>query len=111
MAVLTAETVSRSGVDVAGVAASSGGDEFDNSGSDFVEIKNGGAGSINVTFVTQATVDGEAVADKVVAVPAGTTKIIGPFPKGIYNNANGRVQMTYSAVTSVTVKVLRCIPA
>lgn len=107
MALLTVEMVSRSGVDVAGVAAASGGDEFTNSGSEFVEIKNGGASSINVTFETQATVDGEAVADKVVAIPAGVTKIIGPFPRGVYNDVNGRVKISYSAVTSVTVKVLK----
>lgn len=108
MAILTAATVSRAGVDVVGAAAGAGGDSFANTGKEFLEVKNGGAASINVTLDIVATLDGQPVTDPVVAVGAGVTKIIGPFPTGIYNDANGRVNVSYSAVTSVTVKVLTC---
>lgn len=111
MAVLTAATVVRTGVDVVGVAADVTGDEWANTGQEFVEVKNGSGGSINVTLDIRATIDGAAAVDPVVAVGAGVTKIIGPFPTGIYNDSNGRAKITYSAVTSVTTKVLKCPPA
>lgn len=106
MAVLTAATVSRAGTDVAGVAAGAGGDSFANTGKEFLEVKNGSGASITVTLDVQATLEGMAVTDPTVAVAAGATKIIGPFPTHLFNDANGRANVTYSAVTTVTVKVL-----
>lgn len=111
MAVLTAVPVTRAGLDVVGVAADAAGDEWVNTGQEFVEVKNGSAVSINVTLNIKALLDGAAAVNPVVAVGAGVTKIIGPFPKGIYNDtSNGRAKITYSAVTSVTTKVLNCPP-
>jgi len=111
MATLVAVDISRAGVVADGAAAAGGGDAFLNTGAEILVIKNGSVSSINVTLVTQATVDGNAVADPVVAVAAGVTKAIGPFPRYIFGDANGLVQVTYSAVTSLTVKVLRLTPA
>lgn len=111
MAILTVAPVTRAGVDTVGVAADVVGDEWVNDGKQFVEVKNGSGGSINVTLNIQATLDGAAAVNPVVAVGAGVTKIIGPFPTGIYNQvANGRAKITYSAVTSVLTKVLNCPP-
>lgn len=108
---LTAVPVTRAGVDVVGAAADATGDEWINTGQEFVEVKNGSGGSINVTLNIKATLDGAAAVNPVVAVGAGVTKIIGPFPKGIYNDSvTGRAKITYSAVTSVTTKVLTCPP-
>jgi len=111
MATLTVVTASRDGVDIAGAAAAGGGDAFANTGYEVVLIKNGDGSDHTVTFVTQQTVDGQAVADKAVVLTAGHTYAIGPFPTGIYNDANSLVQMTYTAVTSVTVKVVKVAPA
>ena len=111
MATLVAVDISRAGVVADGVAAAGGGDAFANIGAEILLVKNGSVSSINVTLVTQATVDGNAVADPVVAVGAGVTKAIGPFPRYIFNDANGLVQVTYSGVTTVTVKVLKLTPA
>ena len=111
MATLAVSTVSRTGVDIAGVAAGAGGDEFANDGYTFFKVTNGSGGSINVTVDCVATVDGLAVTDRVVAVAAGASKMIGPFSPSQYNNGNGRVAVTYSAVTTVTVIALKCPPA
>lgn len=105
-AVLTSTTVTRAGIDVVGVAAAAGGDSFANTGKEFIEVKNGGAGAITVTLDVQTTLDGMAITDPTVSIAAGATKIIGPFPTHIFNDSNSRVNVTYSAVTSVTVKVL-----
>ncbi len=56
-----------------------------NSGKQIVLAQNGGGASINVTIVTGGTVNGLAIADQVVAVAAGATRIIGPFSPQVYN--------------------------
>lgn len=114
MATLTVTTVTRAGHDVAGVAATAGagGDEFANTGQEFLEVKNGSGAPITVTLDIKSTVDGAAVTDPTVTVAAGVTKIIGPFPPSIYNDSGtGRAKVTYSDVTTVTVKALKCPPA
>lgn len=107
MALLTVQEISRAGVSGALTAAASGGDEFVNDGRTYLDVANGSGGSITVTAVTQSTVDGLAVADLAVAVGAGVRTKIGPFPPNIYNDVNGRVQITYSGVTSLTVNPFR----
>lgn len=111
MATLTvANAVRPLGVDLAGAACAGGGDAFANSGQEVAIIKNASVSSITVTFVTQNTSDGLAVADQPVVIAAGETRSIGPFPQGIYNDANGLVQMTYSGVTTLTAKILKVTP-
>lgn len=112
MATLTpANAVRPLGVDLAGAACAGGGDQFANTGQEIAVIKNGSGSPITVTFVTQATVDGQAVGDLAVVLAAGETRSIGPFPTGIYNDVNGNLQMTYSGVTSLTAKILKVAPA
>ena len=43
----------------------------------------------------------------VVSVPAGDERFIGPFPTGAFNDAAGKVQITYDDVTSITIAALR----
>jgi len=56
--------------------------------------------------VTQQTVDGEAIADKTIVIPAGERHLVGPFPKTVYNDSNGRVQLSYSSETDIEVAVI-----
>lgn len=110
MAVLSVVTIDRGGYDndSAGAnyaSAAGGGDSFPNTGVEFVEVVNGGVGSITVTLDIQATVDSQAVTDRTVTVAASGRKIIGPFPTAVYNDANSRVNLSYSGVTSVKVAV------
>lgn len=100
---LSVETIDRSGLAPSGAAADAGGNEFANDGKVFLEVDNQDASSTNVTIVTQQTSDGLAVADRVVSVGATSRKLIGPFPASIYNDGSGKVQLTYSSVTSLTV--------
>jgi len=89
------------------VAAGAGGDEFDNDGRTWVEVTNGGGGSINVT-VDQVNPDSQGrVLDPVIAVGAAVTKRFGPFEKTLFDDANGRVKLSYSGVSSVTVGVFK----
>lgn len=112
MATLTVVNVTRAGVDVVGVAADAAGDEFANTGQEFVEIKNGSGAGITATLDIKSTVDGAAVTDPTVSIAAGQTKIIGPFPPAYYTDSTtGRAKVTCSAVTSVTIKALKLTTA
>lgn len=113
MAVLTATSLVRTGINpVPSASADVAGDSVANPGADIAFIvANGSASEITVTLDIQAAgPDGATVTDPTVAVPAGETRMIGPFPTGIYNDANGRVGITYSAVTTVTVMAVRLNP-
>lgn len=81
---------------------------FYNNGQTYLHVKNGGGSSINVTIDTPGVVDGLAVSNLIVAVPNGGERLIGPFPSNVYNQPDGRVHIDWSAVSSVTVAVLRC---
>lgn len=108
MAVLTVTTVDRAGVTLTGAAAAGGGDSFPNTGVEYAIFKNTSGGDITVTLDIQSTVDGQAVADRTVVIPATTGhKVVGPFPPSTYNDANGRVNFAYSGVTNLTVLVLK----
>lgn len=107
MATLTARTVVRAGVDPALVACSGGGDEFVNTGAEFILVTNGHTSDWVVTIATPATVDGLAVADRTVTIPDGESRLIGPFPKATYNSGTNKVNLTYDGVTAMTIAVLK----
>ena len=108
MATLPIEQIERTtGLTPTFSAASAGGDDFMNTGRQYVEIVNGDASPVDVTFVTPGTVDGLAVADHVVSVPASSTKKVGPFPTSVYNASDGLLSITYASVTSLTVGVFQ----
>lgn len=112
MAVLTVSSAKRAtnGLDLAGVAAAGGGDTFVNTGQEVLVIKNGSGAPITLTVATPVTVDGLAVTDLTATIGAGETRMVGPFPPGIYNDtgvAGGSVSLTYSGVTTLTVAVVK----
>lgn len=109
MATLTAQTIIRSGLKPTYGSTASNGDKFENTGNEFVHIKNTDTSSHTVTVATSATVDGLAVADRAVAIPASEERMIGPFPTSVYNDSDGFVQLTYSSVTSMTIAVLTAV--
>ena len=105
MATLTVETASAAGLEATFNSCAGGGDEFENNGATYLIFKNGDASSKTITVVSQKTVGGLAVADQAIVVGAGEERVIGPLPKAIYNDIDGNVQLTYSAVTSCTIAV------
>ncbi|HLC04821.1 MAG TPA: hypothetical protein VJK02_17435 [Anaerolineales bacterium] len=108
MATLTVQQIAKTGLVYALTAAAGGGDAFLNEGvRTFFHVKNADGTATTVTFVTQKTVEGLAVADLAVSVTNGTEQLVGPFPADVYNDANGLVQVTYSKVTSLTVNPFR----
>lgn len=96
--------VTRSGVADTLAAANVDGNYYTNGGSTWLEVLNSSIASINV--IVAGLTDGITVVSlKTIAVGAGARKKIGPFPSTPYSDANGRVNITYSDVTTVTVGV------
>jgi hypothetical protein len=64
-------------------------------------IATNAAGANNVTVTTPGTVDGNAIADLVIALTASKVYVLGPFPPAVYNNAAGQIRFTVSAGADV----------
>ncbi len=95
-------------------AASAGGDSVANPRGDvMIEVINGSGSSINATIAAQVLTrapDGSfpsmTLGNLVVAVAAGTSRLIGPIPPA-FNDGNGNVQITWSATTTVSFNAIR----
>lgn len=116
--VLVVQDVVRTGLEATYASGdASNGHSFDNTRSNvFLHIKNGDASPINATIITPNTVDGHAIADLVVVIPATTGDVmIGPFPSAVYDtidtdpdpDLDPAVFVDLSADTSVTIAVIK----
>lgn len=73
-----------------------------------VLVCNKGAGACTVTAVTPGSVRGAAIADPTFTLAASTNfQVIGPFPRDLYGDANGKVTLSFSEVTGLIVAPLR----
>lgn len=110
MAVLTVQRATTAGVAITLDAAAGGGDSFANDGNTVFRIANGAGSPMTVTFDSPNTCDfgisANAAHDRAVVVSNGVTLEIGPFAQARFNDSNGRVQVTYSDATSVTVAAI-----
>lgn len=109
MAVLTVQQVALAGLNPSYAAAAAGGDSFLNDGKVVLHVKNTNGSARTVTVASQRpATPGLAPANNAVSVPATTgDRFIGPFDPGIWNDANGAVQVTYSADAGVTIAAIR----
>jgi hypothetical protein len=106
MATLAVQTINTAGVAPTRNSAAGGGDSFTNDGKTFIDVVNGSGGEITVTITAQQACSVGILHTLAIAIAAGIEKMIGPFNRQIYNDANGKVQLTYSGVTSLTVAVM-----
>ena len=104
---ITHQQIARTGLEETLAAANAGGSYFANDGMMFLHVVNGSGAPITVTVETPGVVDGLAIADQIITVTNAEERFIGPFPPGIYNQSDGTVYVDYSAVTDVSVAVLR----
>lgn len=107
MALLTAQTVGRAGVQLAFEAADAAGDTFlPTSDRAKLLVRNDDASPHTVTIVTPGTVAGLAVDDTEVTVAAGEIEAV-PLYKQLYADpSDGLIDITYDDVTSVDVAVI-----
>lgn len=106
MAILTALVPSATGTTYTTNAASAGGDKV-TPGNCSILVTNGSGASITLTVDVPGNDQfGLARPDIAITIAAGTSKLCGPFPTSIANPADGYVNLSYSATTSVTVGVI-----
>jgi hypothetical protein len=108
---LTVQDISRAGLDANDQGSLSISDTYfvPNDGRVFLHFKKSGAGIANITFDTPGTVDGVAIANPVVQVPATTGDImVGPFRPETFNDpTTGKMSFTSDNITGLTVARLR----
>src|SRR5690242_9009349 len=104
MATLTTQQVGLPSLLEAPVAASGGGDSVVPGNFTWLEVTNGGGSPINVTVVVPGNDEyGTAKPDLGVAVANATTRKIPMRSYGFINPSTNLIDITHSAVTSVTV--------
>lgn len=110
MALLARQKIDEDGLVANYVAATGGGDSFDNDGRTVLHAKNGSGSPITVTVAAeQATTEKPGFgaltkANAEVSVPAGGEAFLGPFPTIAFGRST---EITYSGVTSLTIAALR----
>lgn len=99
------QTPSLTGLNLTMNAAAGGGDSFENNGNVLLRVNNGSGAPITVT-ADGPRPDSFGITDNshdlALTIPAGENRIWGPFPTNRFNDANGRVQLAWSGVTTVT---------
>ncbi|MGQ4513696.1 hypothetical protein [Streptomyces sp. DW26H14] len=108
MAALSAHVVQPTGLryDNLLVPADGDGDSCPTGQGVLLVVKNADSAAHTVTLATPQTISGLAVADRTVSVPNGGTSLI-PLLDLYRDPETGRAAVTYDAVTSVTVAVVR----
>jgi hypothetical protein len=104
---LTVQQIVRAGLTPSYSAANVDGHSIANGGErEFLHVKTGST-ACDVTIVTPGTVDGLAVADRTISIGTSSERMIGPFPRAQYNQADETVHANFSAVTQVTCAAIR----
>ena len=107
MAALTQYVIDADGGKPTFVSAAGGGDTAVAGPSSFVVFKNTDGSPVTVTLVTPGTVSGLAVADRPVVVAATTGEEWIAVGDEYKDPTTGRVSMTYTGVTGLTVASVR----
>ena len=112
MAELTVQQITETGGAATYVSANGEGDTADNNGNMFLHIKNGGGGAITATITALTTsvesgMYGELrKSNSATILDAGTEAFVGGFAPAAFNDGNGEIAITYTAVTSLTIAAL-----
>ena len=102
MATLTARKVIEGGLAGSLSTATTGGDEFTNTGVEFIRIRNDHASTTYTVRVTAQTTSikhptyGTVTKSNTdISVAAGADAYIGPFKQGAWSDSNNKVQISY----------------
>ena len=105
---ITPVVTNRAGVVVPATAAASQ-MSLANTEGEMLLVYNNSGGTLTLTIHSHLTFEGGTltVTNKTVTVANGMYKLIGPFPKALYNDAtDGLMHFDFSATTSVTVSAI-----
>lgn len=106
---VAAQQVVASGLDATYETGLSTSDNYiiPNDGRSILHVVNGGGSPTTVTIVTTYSAGGLDLPDQTVSVPAGEERMIGPFPTNLYNDGEGKIDVSFSFITSVSFAALR----
>lgn len=104
---LTVQQVLNTGLEATFSSANADGNYFINDGKTFIEIVNSDGSDHNIVIDSPVECNQGSSHDITVTVTAGERRHIGPLSKSRFNDDNGYVNVTYSAVTSVTIAVMK----
>jgi len=107
MATLTVQVLDDTAKEVTFAACSALGDQFVNNGNIHLRIKNADAADKTVTINSQKVCNQGYDHDRVLTITAGKTMETNVFDTYRFNDANGKVQITYSDVTSLSIAVVQ----
>ena len=107
MATLTVQDIVLTGLNPSYDSAVAGGDEFANDGKTFIHVKNTHGSAWIVTVDSVAPCSQGYDHNAVVSIPASGERMIGPFDKHRFDDAEGKVQITYNGVTSLSIAAIR----
>lgn len=105
MAELTVQKLSHNGIAPNLAAPAAGGDSFPWSPGAFVHVKNADTVAHTVTVASAYGSDaplGLQPKDLSISVPAGAERKIGPFDRKAFANADNLINLSYDAVTGLT---------
>lgn len=102
---LTSEgTISIAGLELTALtAAEAAGNYFENAGNTLLVVTNGAGAPQTVTIASQVQCNQGSTHNIAAAIPAGETWLFSGFDTKRYNDSAGDVQLSYSAVVSLTV--------
>lgn len=102
------QNAGRAGVALVLTEATAAGDFFANTGKEAIYITNGSGIPVTITIETPGSVDEDlAIEDREIELGIGETHLIGPFPKSIYSDEDGNVNMTYTDDAGVELAVIK----
>lgn len=104
---LTVQTIEPTGLNPAFTAANTDGHSFENNGFTYIELVNGHTQAHTATIEHPGTVDGLAVEDRVVGIPASESRKIGPFTARYNQAGTSVVYVNFDSVTSLSVGAFR----
>jgi hypothetical protein len=104
---LSLQTMSVTGLEATYASCNADGNYFTNNGHTFMHVINGSGGDITVTVDSPTECNQGSTHDVTVTVTAGEERMIGPFEQGRFNDDDGRVQVSYSTVTSLTAGAIK----
>lgn len=111
MATLATQNVTRAGVQPT-YGAVSAADRFTPGNGTFLHVKNAGGSPDTVTVAaTKVPLANMTTGNVAVSVPAGSERMIGPFPPEFFTatDGSGLADVTHSFTTSVTVAVVNLV--
>lgn len=106
---LTVVSITQTGITPAPVTVDDAGNWFTNPGGCFIHLLGGTAGALAATIHSQALCNQGVEHDLVITPVAATLYLIGPIPKARFDDADGKVQITFAVGSAADLMKIQII--